>query len=818
MPDGSMHPENASITTPVENDAPEPSRLGSRIGRYLVLGHLGRGGMGDVYTGRDTELGRLVALKFLAPAALGVESSVRRFIREAKSASAINHPNIVTIHEVIQVESTLAIVMEFVDGTALRKLCAVPLPIDQVVAFAEQIAQALTAAHAAGIIHRDVKPENIMVRPDGYIKLLDFGLAHQLSFGQPGTGSGTLNGTWRYMSPEQARGEQLAAQSDMFSFGLVLYEMCTGSHPFAADSPLETLHAIGARPAERPARLNPFVPEKLELLLLAMLAKNAAERPSAAEVARELRQFHRRNSSDVFTTAVTPIPLDSTATARNRFTLKTLKWTAPAALALALGLAIPMVRWNTAAKAGSAGLSPIASLAVLPLENAARESSPDYLIDGMTDRIITKLARTTSLRVLSHSALMRYKSGAQPVSEIARALRADAIVQGSVAREGDHVRITAKLIDARADRHLWEHSYECNLKDSEAIEDQVVRDISREVAATLPSRDPTQTNRGPVPNPLAFEDYLKGRFQRSKQSSASLDLAAAYFEKAIARDENYAAAYAGLADTYTMMGELTTLAPEEAHRRAKIAALKALQIDGNLAEAHASLGFSKAAYDRDWTGAEQEFKRALELNPSYGAAHHRYSTCLSLAGRHAEALVEIRRAQELDPLDQAIAVDLGWCFYLARRYDLAAAQLKSAIAMSPQQPFPHYRLGLALVQAGQPLQALVEFRRSANLSKGGAQYLAGMGFGYSIAGRKSEARQTLATLLRMRAEHRHVLASGVAIVYAGMGDKDQSLFWLEKAYEERDDNVYALNVDPLFDSIRPDSRCRNLLGRLGFTP
>ncbi len=789
-----------------------PLPAGTRLGPYEILAPLGAGGMGEVYRARDTRLKREVAVKVLPERLSGDREYRARFEREARAVAAISHPNILAIHDLGQEDGLFFLVTELLEGETVRqRLLRERLSWRKALEIGSAIAEGLSAAHAKGIVHRDLKPENVFLTSEGHVKILDFGLARPGAVSSAAqtfaptesvaTEAGTTLGTVGYMSPEQVSGQPADARSDIFSFGCLLYEMLTGRRAFSRSSPGETMAAILRDQPPEPSKGAPDLPPGLDRVVRRCLEKAPGERfQSASDLS-----FALKGPDSAGISAAAPA-----ASLVSRHTALLL-----AAAAIVLLAAVLVLRLSR--RAGGTGR--IESLAVLPLANLSGDPQQEYFADGMTEELITTLAQIGALHVSSRTSAMRYKGTQKSVPEIARELHVDAVVEGSVLRVGDRVRISAQLIQAPADRHLWASNYERDLRDVLTLQGEVARAIAGEIGIRLTPEERSRLADKKTVNPEAYEAYLKGRYHWFRGTAPDAQKSLDYFQQSVAKQPDYAMGHAGVANAYGQMAGSAygVLSPKEAFPKAKVAAMRAVELDPTLAEPYESLAWSSFIFDRDWKTAESQFQRALRLNPSYPDAHHSYATFLSRMGRFDEAIREVKRAQELDPLSLSGNSHVGLVLHLARRDDEAIPWFRRVLDMDPTFLRAHWGLGLALVQKGRHDEAIAELKRAVELSGGGAGQLGSLGYAYAVAGRRAEALGIVEEL-KEKSRERYVPPATVAIVFSGLGEKGQALTWLEKANEERDPWATGLKVEPMFDSLRSEPQFQDLLRRVGLQP
>jgi eukaryotic-like serine/threonine-protein kinase len=833
--------------TMAETDYPQVQQqifANGMLSHYRIVAKLGAGGMGEVWLAEDTRLKRKVALKLL-PADLTADADrVRRFEQEAQAASALSHPNIITIHDIGESEAGRFIVMELVAGQTLRTIIAQKNATETVLALGSQIAKALSAAHAAGITHRDIKPDNIMVRDDGYVKVLDFGLARL----RPATESdseavtlaqqttpGTVMGTVAYMSPEQARGERVSHPSDVFALGIVLYELATGRHPFKAESLVGYLHAITLQEPAPLTSWKPELPAALNALTLRMLTKDASQRPTASEVAQTLQDIEQRgkaaksrvgeglraSASDEVadahtlmlkpTTVAGPAAL-ATASGNSQPTSSSQAKTRRALAAALLSLAVIFSGYFSY-RAFAPNSQQIDSLAVLPFQNRSANADSEYLSDGLAESLIYRLSQLPNLKVSPTSSAFRYKGRETDPLKVGAELGVQAVMSGRMTQRGEQLTISVELVDVRHNKTLWGEQYERKLSELLTTQREIAAEITNKLQLKLSGEGAQKLARKYTDNPEAYQFYLKGNYHFARRTKDDMVKGLDYFRQAVEVDRKFALAYVGIANSYNSMVKNSDLPTKAAIPQAKAAAIKSLEIDPTLAEAHAALADSHAV-DWNWTEAKREFEKAIELNPTAGYTYLTYSTSyLVPMGRTDEALRELKRAVELEPLSLINNAVLVSVYLYARQNDQALEQARKTYDLDPSFRFGQQWLGQAYIANGQYREAIAFSEKVLQAFPFAQENLPTAGQAYAKSNRRREAEQCIAKLKEL-SKTQPVRSYWIAAVYAALGDKNNAFAELEKAYQEHDWFLPRIKVDPIMDGLRDDPRFTDLLKRM----
>ncbi len=831
----------------------------TQLGRYEIRSLLGAGGMGEVYLAQDTSLNRRVALKVLPPEVASNHDRMRRFKQEASAAASLNHPSIAHIYEIGEFDGLNFIAMEYVEGSTLRKkIHEDGEELAKLLRALQHVAEGLAKAHGAGVVHRDLKPDNVMITTEGHGKILDFGLAKLL---EPQLASGNVSGeeptilqhstpgvilgTAGYMSPEQAQGKtrEIDHRADIFSFGCILFEAVTGRRAFSGTDTIDTLNKVIREPAPSISQFNPTAPADLQRIVRRCLAKDPNERyQNIKDVAIELKDVRRelqetateapsmsatsRDARTLWNSETTVVQNESTAAPQSspatrassaEFIVNEIKRHKFATLivvvlVLVVGAAVAFgIRSYWHAESTEVAVD---SIAVVPFANQGKDPNADWISDGLTESITNNLAQLPNLKVIARTSMFRYKGKESDPLTIGKELGVRAVLIGRLMPRGDSMLISAELIDIRDNKQLWGEQYERKLSDMLSVQREIAREITSNLRPTLSGVDRSRMDRMYTVNPEAYQLYLKGRFYWNRRGPADFKKSIAFFEQAIAKDPNYALAYSGLADAYTLLTVYSSESPRELMPKAKQAALKALELDDRLAEAHASYGQIVVYYDYDLVTAEQQYRQAIELNPNYATAHQWLAEHLSALKRWDEALAEIQRALQLDPLSVIMNRIYADILMDAHRYDEAIAQFKKTLELDPNFPTTHYFLGRAYEALGRYDEAVSEYTISGKLSGLPPEILEHANRIYARAGWKAYLQASLDQILKQPAG-RKFPPFVIATFYARLGNKEETLAWLERAYEERDFRLTLLSVSFEFDNFRSEPRLVALVQKIG---
>jgi eukaryotic-like serine/threonine-protein kinase len=787
--------------------------IGQTVSHYRIVEKLGEGGMGVVYKAEDLKLTRTVALKFLPHALRADEPERVRFLQEARAAAILNHPNICTIHDIQEFDEHQFIVMEYVEGRTLR--VASPMQkMQEALACAIAIGEALQEAHNKGIVHRDVKADNIMLNGRNQVKVMDFGLA-KLKGSLKLTQTSSTVGTLAYMAPEQLHGGEVDARSDIFSFGAVLFEMLTGRMPFKGEHEAAVMYSIVNEPPESLLKYRPDLPAELERIIDRALEKDPEDRyQHVDDMVSELRRINkqstkvsRRPAADPKGESLQALPtggetVDVLPPKASRHSL--WMWSVFAGIVV-VAVAVYLLYFT--------GHRVIDSIAVLPFVNASADSSTEYLSDGITESLINGLSGLPNLGVMSRSSVFRYKGRDTDPQEVGKALGVKAVLIGRVSQRGDNLLISTELVEVSSNRHIWGDQYNRKLSDILNVQEEIARDISRKLSVTLGGEEEKKLTRRATENTQAYQLYLKGRFYWNKRKADDFQKAIEQFNQAIEIDPNFALAYAGLASSYVLLPEYAGFLPRDILPKAKAAAQKAAELDPALAEPHAVLGLMKFTFEWDWEGAEREFKRAIEVSPNYPTTHQWYSECLRLQGKSQEALAEITRAQELDPLSPIININMGESFAAMHQEERAIEQFKKVLELDPMTGAME-DLGMIYAHQGNLDAALSELRAMRRVLGEDKLYgLGSLGFVSAKAGNNDEALAILNRLLAF-AKKGSAVSVQIAMVHTGLGEKDKAFQWLEKGYSQQESMLTYLKIEPVWDDLRSDPRFTALLRKI----
>ena len=800
--------------------------IAESIAHYRIIKKLGAGGMGVVYLALDTKLDRKVAIKVLRPDSLAEEKLKKRLLREAQAAAKLDHPNICAIYDVNEADSVTFIVMQYLEGESLaEKMVRQPLELSTALALTEQAAEGLAEAHAHGIVHRDIKPQNMMITQRGQLKILDFGLAKQtrssdsVDFEAPTdtllSTPGRVVGTMPYMSPEQVQGEPLEPCSDIFSLGVTFYEVLAGKHPFKDKSAAITMSRILLSDPIPTDRFQAQVSPELQAILNKMLSKDKALRyQSAEDLLTDLKQLPAQLSAAASQADAARLKQSVTKESMvDRLLSKARrhKWAVLASALAIILFAVAISRFRSTDR--------LDSLAVLPFSYASSDpqlmANPDreYLSDGLTDSIINNLSQLKNLKVIARSSVFSYKGKNLDPQTIGRQLNVRAVLGGHIEQVGDELTIKVELMDVQANRSIWGNTYQRKTADIQSVQKEIASNVSEQLRLKLTGADQTQLAKTYTQSGEAYEAYLKGRYHWNKRTDEGFKLATNFFQEATDKDPNYALAYAGLADCYTLRSDYGFLAPKEGYALAKGFVTLALKNDDSLAEAHTSLASIKAVTDWDWQGAENEYRRAIELNPKYATAHHWYATQLLLQGRLDQALQEIKIAQQLDPLSLGINKDFSVILLYAGDYAKALEQCRQTLEIEPHfGAMSTYIAQIYELQQKYP-EAVTELEKAHAADANDTEVTYGLGQAYAFVGKKTEALK-IANDLNQPAKQNVFLPKEAAYLYALLGDKEQAVAILQKAAENHYLPVAEVNTDPRFAELRKDPRLVELLQKI----
>jgi serine/threonine-protein kinase len=802
--------------------------IGTTILHFQILEKIGEGGMGVVYKARDTHLDRLVALKFLPPHVADTAEERARFALEAKAAATLNHPHVCTIYGIEDHEGQQFIEMEYVEGTTLRaRIGPSGLPAQEALVFSLQIGEALREAHGRGIVHRDIKSENILVTAKAQVKVMDFGLAKFKGSSHLTKTSSTV-GTLAYMAPEQIQGAEVDARSDIFSFGVVLFEMLTGRHPFRGEHDAAMMYSILNEDPVELTSVRPDLDPEIGRIIQRALEKDPEDRyQHVDDMVSELRRLQKKSSR-----VTRPLPTEGPSTSGSAAQRAGTTGPVPSPVREP-GTPLPGKRRRplvigTAAVALLGALtaayfllvSPresVRSMAVLPFANQSGDPELEFLSDGFTETLINRLSRLPGVRMMSRSSAFRYKGSDVDPAEAGAAMGVEAVLAGRILRRGDRIAVGVELVDVQDHSHIWGEQYQRSASDLLALQDEITREISQQLRVTLSGEDEEVLSRGPTGNTEAYELYLKGRFHWNKRSREGFESAVSYFNQAIEQDPRFALAYVGLADAYSVMSVYFMLPPAEAFARSRAAAQKALELDPSLAEAHLIMAVTLSEYEWQWEKGEESYKKAIALNPNYATAHQWYGESLAAMGRIDEAIAELHMAQQLDPLSPIIATSLGTAYAWLSRFDDAQRELSKALEMDPAFPRALWTRGVVRYLRGDTTAAINDMRGLLASTTENDDAHSTLAF---LLGRSGNIREAadLTRQLHQKAKSRYVSPYLLAVCYAGMGDRNEAFRWLEKGFEERSSGIVYMRGDPLLGPLHGDPRFNKMLVAMGLKP
>jgi len=800
-----LHTEEISAPTETIEAAKEELTTGSIFaGRYQIIEELGKGGMGKVYKVQDTKIKEKIALKLLKPEVASDKKTIERFSNELKFARKIRHKNVCQMYDLNEEKGIHYITMEYVPGEDLKSsiIRMGPLSAGKAIFIAKQVCEGLAEAHELGVVHRDLKPQNIMIDKEGNARIMDFGIARSIT-GKGITGARVMIGTPEYMSPEQVEGKEIDQRSDIYSLGVILYEMATGRVPFEGDTPLSIAVKHKTETPREPREINTQIPEDLSRVILRCMEKDKEKRyQGAGEVRSELENIEK----GIPTTERVVPKRKPIASKEITVTFGLKKLLIPALVVVAI-VVIGVISWLLFIQKEAISPTPgKPSIAVLPFVDLSPQKDQEYFCDGLAEELINRLTNIENLRIPARASAFSFKGKDLDIREIGEKLNVEMVLDGSVRKAGDKLRITAELVKTADGYPVWSKIYERNIEDTFALQDEISLAIIDSLQIKLFGKEKAKLVKRHTQNLEAYNLYLKGRFFWNKRTGEGMKKSVKYFEQAIHGDPTYALALAGLADSYITLTQWNFLPPKEAYPKAKKAVIRALEIDDLLAEAHNSLATVKSDFDWDWEGAEKEYKRAITLNPNYATAHQWYAEHLIKMGRFEEALTEFNRAQEIDPLSLIVNTIRGWPFQYTHEYDKAIEIYKKTLEMNPDFRPAHLYLADSYRLKGMYEEALKEYKLLNDRE--------GMAITYRKIGKAKEAHRLLNELME-RSKHTYVPPFKFVRIYFELGDNDQGFAWLERAYEDRDYNISRIKTSPIFDNVRSDPRFKAMLKKMG---
>lgn len=808
---GTKFDTKVRLTRTLETSKEELTTGSTFAGRYRIIEELGKGGMGKVYKVLDIETKEKIALKLIKPEIASDKKTIERFRNELTTARKIGHRNVCRMYDLNKENDTYYITMEYVSGGDLKKFIRRSKRLDTstVIFFAKQICEGLEEAHNLGIVHRDLKPNNIMIDDNGIARIMDFGIARTVK-GRSITGSGVMIGTPEYMSPEQVEAKDIDQRSDIYSLGIIMYEMLTGRLPFEADTPFAVGIKHQSEIPKNPKELNPLIPDDLSEVVLKCLEKDRNNRyQSPREIISELARIE-----EGLPTPDRPVSKKKTLTSREITVKFNMKKSFMPIFIVAAIVVVGAVIWSPWKKRERTSVpSDKPSIAVLAFEDLSPQKDQGYFCDGFAESLINTLTKIENLRIPARASSFSFKDKEIDIQEIGKTLSVETVLQGSVQKSGNIIRITTQLINVADGSILWSEQYNREFEDVFTIQDEITMSIVDKLKVSLLSEEKEDLTKRYTKNFEAYNLYLKGRFHWNKRNEEEVKIGINYFQEAIDKDPAYAVAYSGLADCYNALGFYSALPPNEAFPKAKAAAQKAIEIDETLAEAHTSLAYASMYYDWDWSSTDREFKRAQELNASYPTTPHWHAEYLAAMGRLEEAIAEKKRASQLDPLSMIINTTVGWMYYFSGQYNQAIAQITETLEIDPNFFPAHFWLAQAYEQKGMLQEAILESQKAVTLSGNSTFTETSLAHVFAASGDTAKAKELLEHLKQLSTE-RYVSAYEIAEVYVGLGENDLAFYWLQKAFDERSRALIFLKVEPRLDSIRSDPRFNALLKKM----